>query len=154
MKKDKLKELIIEKLKTAPIVQIACERVGIGRARYYRWRKEDPEFAEKANEAILEGLLLVNDMAESRLIAAIKEKNLNAIRFWLKHHHFAYGTRVEITAKLKRESEELSPEQEKVVRKALELASLTNNEATKKLLESKDAKQSNTAKRQDYTKDN
>ncbi len=39
LKQDKNKKAIIEKLKQSPIIQIACKKVGIGRATYYRWRK-------------------------------------------------------------------------------------------------------------------
>ena len=83
---DSNKELLIEQLKKTPIVQVACEKVGVGRATYYRWRKEDEEFAKLADEAISEGNFLVNDMAESQLMSAIRDKNLTAIIFWLKHH--------------------------------------------------------------------
>ena len=34
------KTIILEQLQKAPIVQIACEKTGISRATYYRWRKE------------------------------------------------------------------------------------------------------------------
>lgn len=128
MKKDKFKKLIIEKLKQTPIVQIVCERVSIGRATYYRWRKEDPEFKKETDEAIAEGLLLVNDMAESQLISAIKDRNLSAIIFWLRHHHSTYGHRLEITAKLKSRGEKLTPEEEAIVKRALKLASLTGDD--------------------------
>jgi hypothetical protein len=120
----KNKELLLEQLKKRPIVQFACEKSGIGRATYYRWRKEDPEFTEKADQALLEGSLLVNDMAESQLMSAIRDKNLTAIIFWLKNHHPNYATKVEVTAKLKADSESLTPEQEALVTKALQLAAL------------------------------
>ena len=42
MKKEK--ELIIKQLKKTPIVQLACEKTGVGRATYYRWRKVDKRF--------------------------------------------------------------------------------------------------------------
>jgi len=118
----KTKELIIEQLRKTPIVQIACEKAGVGRATYYRWRKEDKEFVKLADEALLEGSLLVNDMAESQLISAIRDQNLGAIVFWLKHHHPSYTTRLEVTAKLKNTDEKLTPEQENLVMKALKLA--------------------------------
>lgn len=121
---DTNKELLIEQLKKTPIVQVACEKVGIGRATYYRWHKEDEEFTKLADEAIAEGSLLVNDMAESQLMAAIRDQNLTAIIFWLKHHHPLYATRVEVTAKLKHDNEQLTPEQEALVTKALKLAAL------------------------------
>lgn len=120
---DKNQELIIEQLKKTPIVQIACEKVGIGRATYYRWRKENEEFLKLADDAIAEGNALVNDMAESQLMAAIRDKNLTAIIFWLKNHHPRYATKVEITGHLKHE-EQLTPEQEALVMKALKLAEL------------------------------
>ena len=121
---DNNQQLLIEQLKKTPIVQVACEKVGIGRATYYRWRKDDKEFAKLADEALLEGSLLVNDMAESKLISAIRDQNLGAIVFWLKHHHPNYTTRVEVTARLKADNEVLTPEQEALVNKALRLASL------------------------------
>lgn len=121
---DKNQELLLEQLKKTPIVQVACEKVGIGRATYYRWRNENEEFAEQADSAITEGSSLVNDMAESQLMAAIRDKNLTAIIFWLKHHHPHYATKVEVTARLKADNETLTPEQEALVTKALKLAAL------------------------------
>lgn len=118
------KKALIEQLKKTPIVQICCEKVNIGRATYYRWRKDDEEFVKLADEAIAEGNELVNDMAESQLMAAIRDGNLGGIIFWLKHHHPRYATRVEVTARLKHDDENLTPEQEALVTKALKLASL------------------------------
>jgi len=121
---DKNKELVIEQLKKTPIVQVACEKIGIGRATFYRWHKEDEEFAKLADEAVAEGNYLVNDMAESQLMSAIRDKNMTAIIFWLKHHHPSYATKVEVTARLKQDDEQLTPEQEELVTKALKLAAL------------------------------
>lgn len=129
---DSNKELLIEQLKKTPIVQVACEKVGVGRATYYRWHNEDGEFAKLADEAITDGNFLVNDMAESQLMSAIRDKNLTAIIFWLKYHHPTYATKIEVTAKLKHDDEQLTPEQEALVTKALKLAALipvTTNEA-------------------------
>lgn len=124
MKTDKNKELVIQQLKKTPIVQVSCEKVGIGRATFYRWKQEDQDFATMADEALIEGSLLVNDVAESQLMSAIRDKNLTAIIFWLKHHHPNYATKVEVTARLKADNEVLTPEQEELVTKALKLASL------------------------------
>lgn len=121
---DNNKLLIIEQLKKTPIVQVACEKVNIGRATFYRWKSEDEEFSSLADEAIIEGSSLVNDMAESQLMSAIRDKNLSAIIFWLKHHHATYATKVEVTARLKADNEVLTPEQEALVTKALQLAAL------------------------------
>ncbi|MBI2096276.1 MAG: hypothetical protein HYT43_01420 [Candidatus Taylorbacteria bacterium] len=125
MKKDQ-KAFLLEQLKKTPIIQIACEKVGISRMTYYRWRKDDPEFAKASDSALSEGSLLVNDMAESQLMSAIRDKNMTAIIFWLKHHHANYTNRLEISGHIK--TEELTSEQKKLVQKALALASLTNEE--------------------------
>lgn len=122
-RQSKNKEQLLEILKKTPIVQIACEKAGVGRATYYRWRKEDTEFAEQSDQALLDGSLLVNDMAESQLMSAIKDKNMTAIIFWLKHHHPAYLTKVEITSANKAE-DTLKPEQQNDVKKALVMAGI------------------------------
>jgi hypothetical protein len=123
MKADKEKQLLLEQLKKTPIIQIACEKIGLGRTTYYRWRQADSKFALAADTAIFDGCLLINDMAESQLISAIRDKNFPAIVYWLKHHHPTYANRLEITAQLK-QSEELTPEQEVIVREALRRSSL------------------------------
>jgi len=117
------KPLILEMLKKTPIVQIVCEKNDVGRATYYRWRQQDPQFAKEADEALAEGALLMNDLAESQLLSLIKDGNLGAIVFWLKSHHPAYANRVELTAQI-RNNEKLTPEQEALVTKALKIASL------------------------------
>jgi len=127
-RQQKEKTLLLAQLKKTPIVQVACEKVGIARATYYRWRKDDEEFARDADIAIADGSSLINDMAESQLLGAIRDKNLTAIIFWLKHHHPNYTTKVEVTARLKADNETLTPEQEALVTKALKLAALLPNE--------------------------
>ncbi len=120
-KTEQTKEALLEQLKKTPIVQIACEKLGISRWTFYRWKNEDGDFAKKIDEAIFDGRLLVNDLAESQLIGAVKDRNFAAIMYWLKHHHPSYKTRVEIEGTVNT-IQELSPEQKELVRKALELA--------------------------------
>lgn len=134
IRQTKDKELLLEQLRKTPIVQVACQKVDVGRASYYRWRKEDKEFARMADDALAEGNLLVNDMAESQLLSSIRDKNLGAIVFWLKNHHPTYATKIEVTARLKNNDEKLTPDQEALVQKALEMASLI----PAKITESKD----------------
>lgn len=123
MKKDQ-KELLLEQLKKTPIVQIACERSGVSRATFYRWKSEDTEFKKSAEQAIVEGEALITDMTESQLISLVKDRNFHAIQLWLRHHHPKYSNRVEINATINSLVEQLSPEQEAVIKEALKLASL------------------------------
>ncbi len=127
MKKDR-KTNLLKKLKKNPIVQIACKQAGVSRATYYRWRKEDKNFRNEADKAIFAGEKLINDMAESQLIAAIRDQNLTAIIFWLKHHHAAYATKVDITARFEKNEDKLTPEQEEMISKAMQLSGLSEAE--------------------------
>jgi ACT domain-containing protein len=114
------KETVIKQLKKTPIVQVTCKKVGISRATFYRWKKEDKEFGNDAEAAIEEGLGLINDMAESQLISAIKDGNLTGIIFWLKNHHRQYSPKLEVTTK--NEDIPLTDEQKELIRKSLSMA--------------------------------
>jgi len=127
MRQEKDKQAILENLRKIPIIQIACERIGVNRSTYYRWRKTDPVFAKAADEAIKTGLSLVNDLAESQLIAAIRDQNMSGIIFWLKHRHKAYKNKIEVSGKVKIDNDKVTPEQEQAMLKALELSSLNSN---------------------------
>lgn len=122
------KKKLLERLHKTPIVEVACTQAGVPRSTYYRWRKSDETFAEACDAAIEESTGRINDLAESQLISAIKEQNMTAIIFWLKHHHRSYTTKVELTARLKQD-ESLTPEQSATVQAALRLAGLIEIEA-------------------------
>lgn len=122
------KQQLIERLLKTPIIELACKQTGIARATYYRWTKSDPAFATACNEAIEQSSMLVNDMAESQLISAIKDKNMVAIQFWLRHHHTRYETRIRVDANLKHETSELNSEQAEIVGRALRIGGLLSDE--------------------------
>lgn len=119
---DQQRDLMITQLKKTPVVQIACEKTGVSRTSFYRWRREDPQYAKATDEAILEGVELINDMAESQLLAAIRDGNMSAIAMWLKHNHSRFKARVEIDAHHHHINHQLSPEQEAIVKEALRLS--------------------------------
>jgi hypothetical protein len=103
-RQEKQKELLIEQLRRIPIIQISCEKLNIARSTLYRWRDEDKEFEQKITEALNKGRMIVNDMAESKLLAAIQSGNMTAIIYWLKHNHKNYRER-----KPKFEAEDIEP---------------------------------------------
>jgi hypothetical protein len=121
MIKDKQKLAFIEHLKKTPILQFAVERTGISRATYYRMRQQSPEFAKAVDDSLAEGVLLVNDLSESQLIALIKDRKFQAISMWLTHNHKRYAPRLELSGKITQESEGLSLEQKAVIRAALKM---------------------------------
>lgn len=121
MIRDKQKIAFIEHLRKTPIVQFAVERTGISRATYYRMRAQSPEFAKAVDDALTEGILLVNDLSESQLIALIKDRKFQAISMWLSHNHKRYAPKLELSGNIGHETEGLSPEQKAVIRAALKM---------------------------------
>jgi len=122
----KEKAAILEQLKKTPIIQVACERAGVARANFYRWRKESKEFNENVEVSVEHGLNLINDMAESQLLSAIKDKNMSAIMFWLRSHHNAYKSKLEVTTR--HEDKELTKEQKELIKQAILLAQAERKE--------------------------
>lgn len=131
MKKNKFQDQFLDELRKVPIVQVACEKTGLSRNSVYRWRKEDKAFLKKMDDALAEGVALVNDMSESQLLTLIKEKNYPAISFWLKHRNDNYKNKLEITTK--EDSEQLTPSQAKIVKHALKLANITKSKSIKNI---------------------
>ena len=84
------KKSVLEQLRKIPIVQVACERVGIARATFYRWKEKDKKFSKAVETALNYGTLIVNDMAESQVINGIRNGDKTYTIFWLKHHHKRY----------------------------------------------------------------
>ena len=134
MKKNRIKHQFLDNLRKIPIVQIACEKSDVSRASVYRWRNEDVEFQKQMEEALAEGEAYVSDLSESQLLTMIKEKNWSAISFWLRHRSPKYKEKIEVTAHIKTQ-DKLSPEQEEVVRKALQLATIVPGEESNKINE-------------------
>ncbi|MDR3642530.1 MAG: phBC6A51 family helix-turn-helix protein [Candidatus Doudnabacteria bacterium] len=128
-KQAKQKEMILEQLRKTPVIQIVCEKLGISRSSYYRWRQDDKDFAKACDDALEDGCLLINDLAESQLMGAIRDQNITAIIFWLRSHHDKYKNKMEVSASIKNVSEQLTPEQQAVVEQALKLASLIDAES-------------------------
>ena len=118
----KLKEALINTLKEMPIIEVACKRVGVGRTSYYRWRSEDKEFMRNSRDAMDHGIEFINDMSESQLITLIKDKKMPAIALWLKHHHARYGSKSQPYTPMT-SADEMSAEEEQMVRHALALSS-------------------------------
>jgi hypothetical protein len=49
--------------------------------------------------------------------------------YWLKHRNANYNNKLEVTAKIKTDTDALTPEQEAAITEALKLASLTPEDA-------------------------
>ncbi len=80
-KKQHTKKAILEALeKSLGVVTTTCRKVGINRTTFYKYLKEDEEFAKQVKD--IENIAL--DFAESQLHKQISEGNTTATIFLLK----------------------------------------------------------------------
>jgi|TARA_R100000479_G_scaffold153445_1_gene89363 hypothetical protein len=75
------KEAMLQALENSlGVVTVACKQTDTPRSTYYKWLKEDKEFADKVKE--IENIAL--DFAESQLHSQIKDGSTSATIFYLK----------------------------------------------------------------------
>ncbi len=75
------KEAVLNALeKSLGVVTTAVKSVGVARSTFYKWIKEDQEFAKAVKE--IENIAL--DFAESQLHSQMKDGNTSATIFYLK----------------------------------------------------------------------
>lgn len=131
----KIKKTLLEQLKRTPTIELACEKCGVARATVYRWIKNSKKFASEIDLALAEGRVFISSIAESQIFSLIRDKKFEAIRFWLLNNEPRYSNKLEIKGHITHQSETLTPEQEKLLLKALELALPKQNyEPTKEQL--------------------
>lgn len=120
LKIKKQKEVLLEHLRTVPIVEVACKKGGISRATFYRWCSDDDEFKTEVDNAKVDGVENINDMSEAQLITLIKEKKYQAVALWLKnnHHRFMSDEKRELIRKVQKKLE-LNLQQKELLKEAL-----------------------------------
>lgn len=116
----KQKEVLLEHLRTFPVVEVACKKGGISRATFYRWCNEDEEFKTNVESAKVDGVENINDMSEAQLIVLIREKKYQAIAMWLRHNHhrFMSEDKRELIRKVEKKAE-LNLKQKEDLKEAL-----------------------------------
>lgn len=130
MKRDRAQDLVLEQLRRVPIIQVAAEKVGVSRTTIYRWRDESEQYRKDLEAALAEGEALINDLGESQLLTLMKDKHWPSIQFWLRHRNPKFRERLEVTANINQPQDELTSEQQAIVREALRLAQLTTINVT------------------------
>jgi hypothetical protein len=86
-KSKKILNQLIEEIERTPVIQVACDKVGVSRNTFYRWMKEDQSFLERVSEAKSLGEGLVNDVAISNVLEGIKNKDSMYTKYWLNRKH-------------------------------------------------------------------
>lgn len=124
----KQKEDLVEQLKKNPVIQIACEKLEIGRATHYRWYTDDKEYARAVDTAINEGVTFVAEFAESQLFNAVRNNEPWAVSMVLKAMHPRYKNKIEINGNIVHTTRELTAEDEELIKESLRLALPINKE--------------------------
>jgi hypothetical protein len=86
----KQQDKVLEHLRESGNVSFACKRAGLSRETYYRWIKDNEDFAVKAQQSITDGKSFVNDLAHTKLMQSINEGYFPAVKFQLINCHDDY----------------------------------------------------------------
>jgi hypothetical protein len=91
-KRDRQKKKFIETLEAQSTVLHAAKSAGISRWTAYRWRKEDPEFDSRWDEALENAV----DVVENSLYQKAVNGDTICMIFYLKAHRPIYRDRLNI----------------------------------------------------------
>lgn len=119
------KELLLEQLRKTPILETACQKIGISKMTVSRWRKDSKAFNKAVDDALLEGRLKINDIAESQIISLIAQGKFEASKYWLNNNDPRYANKLEIRGTLKHKDDPMSAEQRAFIKRAIKLSPLT-----------------------------
>ena len=84
------KTKLLEMLKDMPNVSVACKRLGIAKATFYRWKVKDKKFETKVDDALDKGRESISDLAEGKLFGLIQKGEPWAIRYYLNSNSKRY----------------------------------------------------------------
>lgn len=90
MHKSDIKSKLIEILSETPFVGYACKKVGIARATFYRWMKDNLKFRKEVENAIKGSRENTNEIVESVLVKKARDGDMKAISLYLQNNHPRY----------------------------------------------------------------
>lgn len=126
-----LKASFIEQLKRTPVIEQACQKVGLSRATVYRWVKEKKSFEKEMDAALSEGRTFMCDIAETQLFSLIGDKEYKAIALYLSTHNPRYAKKLELSGTVTTKDEPLKKEQKKLIREAFKKFSHQHHDSKK-----------------------
>lgn len=88
------KQKLLQEIEKVGNVYSSCLKIGINKATYYRWKKEDKEFSKLAIKAEKTGRENMCDIAEHALMQNVKERKMDAIKYALAHNSTRYKPKI------------------------------------------------------------
>ena len=77
-----MKQKFLEELRKVPIIEKACDKVGISRMTYYRWSGSNPSFKKEVGLAMSMGVDRIDDVSNAKLLQLINEGDFRSIAYW------------------------------------------------------------------------
>jgi hypothetical protein len=110
MKEDKKEKLLEALTKHLGIVTPACKEINISRDTFYKWKKEDADFAKRVQE--IDEMQM--DFVENQLFKKIKDGSEKSIMFYMRYkgRKRGYTESVTVDANIKVEQPLLKPLEE------------------------------------------
>jgi len=100
--KKQIKKKFLELIEQNPIVQIACNKLNVGRSTIYHWLEKDKRFIGAYKKAQKIGNGKICDVGESKLIQNVDRGDQRAIEFLLKHKSSDYRDSEDALSTLKK----------------------------------------------------
>ena len=113
-----MEELLLDQLRKTPIIETACQKLNISKMTISRWRKKSMEFSARFEDALLEGRLRINDVAESQILALIAAGKFEPSKFWLTHNSARYANKLELSGTVSTKDEEIPASDKPFLRQA------------------------------------
>lgn len=88
------KQKLLQEIEKVGNVYSSCLKIGVNKATYYRWKKEDKEFSKLAIKAEKTGRENMCDIAEHALMQNVKERKMDAIKYALAHNSTRYKPKI------------------------------------------------------------
>jgi len=90
MAKQSKKKQVLNELEKFPNVSFACQKVGISRQTFYRWKRTNIQFAQKVKGAIEMGDSYLCDLGENQLVKKMHAGEWPSIKYYLNKRHPKY----------------------------------------------------------------
>src|SRR3989344_513676 len=93
----KMRQALLDQLERTPIIELACDKVGVSRTTFYRWIHASKTFAAAVEKSLTVGREFINDLAESQVITLVRQGEIKALRLWLQHNSARYANKLELS---------------------------------------------------------
>ena len=119
-----MREQMLDTLRKTPIIETMCQKLGVSKMTFSRWRRRYSGFNKQVEEALMDGRSRMNDVAENVILGGLLQDDMSAAKFYLNHNSPRYASKLELSGSIAAKDESLTKEQKALLRKAFKNSSL------------------------------